>query len=51
MAQNKNHSGYNLNTIDENRINALIQKSKGAGLQVSEVEELKQLKDSGRRAI
>lgn len=51
MSHKNTHGGLNLNDVDENRRLTLEQKAKIIGLQESEKEELKQLKDSGRRPI
>ena len=45
------HSGLNLDDTDGPRVLTLIQKSKTTGLQESEKEELKQLKEKGLRGI
>ncbi len=43
------HSGFNLGGVDEARIMALKIKAAVYGLQESEKEELKELKERGRR--
>lgn len=48
MAQNQDHGQGNLDTTDSARAIALQVKAAAYGLQDSEKEELKQLKDKGR---
>lgn len=49
MTQDKNHIGMNIDTVDSARFLVLEQKRRDTGLQESEKEELKQLKEKGRQ--
>lgn len=51
MSHKDTLGGFNLNDTDEARRLTLEQKRRTVGLQESEKEELKVLKDTGRRPI